>query len=525
MYKLKRLYSKVSKQTQNRIQEIFDTLDINYENLYDVTSRKNKQRVDTYIEEWEAKGLLKGYFGTLAYNIYRRNRVKNIEILELLIYSAYIEEQDKIENQELNIFRDVANYYYQEGQEEVEPKRKKYSVIPDAIFLALLDMANSKGQTYELYIQSTLRYNTEQILKQATINLQQQNDLKIDSDDFQKIIQRQQNLKLNINGDKISGDIDLTLIGINNNAKLEGISLLDKEAEVEVVVVEDEVTTKMCHSLSGQKFKVHDWNEFSRYSKANDTIKKYKCYGLITGLNCPPINDGFHWCRSYIKYVSKNTLLSKNNVFSSKIEKVFENKYDINKARIKGIDINVLYDIFDNMEKVYNDFPQLIGKIKEIQTIEHPYGGINITPDITDNKYIVQINKNKFNSIENCEQQYVQNLKKGFHPKGTTYKDMGNHELGHSAIYEIIRKNKTRENDIINDWNNNITAEEITQKAFKNLGIDDKLTQDMLRKNISTYAMTDYGETIGEAFADYYANREKSKILSKEIIKVMKGML
>ncbi len=43
------------------------------------------------------------------------------------------------------------------------------------------------------------------------------------------------------------------------------------------------------------------------------------------------------------------------------------------------------------------------------------------------------------------------------------------------------------------------------EKVFKNLGISDKLTKDILRKQIANYATSDYGETIGEAFADYYA--------------------
>lgn len=63
------------------------------------------------------------------------------------------------------------------------------------------------------------------------------------------------------------------------------------------------------------------------------------------------------------------------------------------------------------------------------------------------------------------------------------------------------------------------------EKVFKNLGISGKLTKDILRKQIANYATSDYGEAIGEAFADYYANGNISKSLSKEIIKVMKGMI
>lgn len=131
------------------MQEIFNSIDFTFEDIYKIVDNKTKKKINTYIEEWKDKGLLKGYFGMLANNIYNRTRIKNSEVLELLIYGAYIEEQNKLEEAELNTFKDVANYYYQQGQEEVNktlPKNKReiVSVIPDAIFLSLLDMPNAK---------------------------------------------------------------------------------------------------------------------------------------------------------------------------------------------------------------------------------------------------------------------------------------------------------------------------------------------------------------------------------------------
>lgn len=306
MKELQKIYQRTSKQTQNRLQEIFDSIDFSFNNLYDIANSRTKRKVNTYIEEWKDKGLLKGYFGILANNIYKKSRVKNSEILELLIYSAYIEEHNKLDEIEMKTFKDVANYYYQEGQKEVNKslkKKKKVSVIPDAIFLALLDNPNSKGYVWNEYKEAILKYNADQIYRQTIIDLQQQKELDITNDIYQNLIKRQNNSRLNINGDKISGDVDLTLIGIDNQAKIEGIYSFDDKAKVKFVAIEDSVTTKECHSLNGQEFYIHDWNEFYRYSKSNDSIKKYRCYGLISGLNLPPINDGFHWCRSYIIYL------------------------------------------------------------------------------------------------------------------------------------------------------------------------------------------------------------------------------
>ena len=141
MKQLKQLYSKTSKQTQNRLQELLDTFNFASENIYNIADNKTKKRINNYIEQWKEQKLLTGYFGLLANNIYRRTRVKNSEILELLIYSAYIEEQSKLDEYENLIMYKDANYYYEEGQKEVN-KKKKPSIIPMALFLALLDQPN-----------------------------------------------------------------------------------------------------------------------------------------------------------------------------------------------------------------------------------------------------------------------------------------------------------------------------------------------------------------------------------------------
>lgn len=114
VYELKQLYNKTSKQTQNNLQEIFDTFNFTPENLYSIADTKTKKRVNSYIEAWKEDGLLTGYFGVLANNIYKKSRVRNSEILELLIYSAYMKEQNKTEEQEKQIMYEDTSYYYKQ---------------------------------------------------------------------------------------------------------------------------------------------------------------------------------------------------------------------------------------------------------------------------------------------------------------------------------------------------------------------------------------------------------------------------
>lgn len=438
MLELKKVYNRTSKQTQNRLQEIFDSFNITFDKLYDIADIKTKKRINIYIEELKDKGLLSGYFGMLADNIYRRARVKNNEILELLIYSAYIEEQSKLNETELNVFKEDANYYYQQGQEEVNKtlkKKKVVSVISDAIFLSLLSMPNAKGYIWKDYIETMIKYNADQMYRQVTIDLQQQKDLDISNDIYQNLIKRQQNSRLNINGDKISGDVDLTLIGINNQAKTKGIYSFDENAKVKFISVEDEVTTKMCHSLNGKEFYIHDWNEFYRYSKTNGRITKYRCYGLIPGLNLPPINDNFHWCRSYIIYlstvekqaeteynldiprISKDIkLLLKDTKLNDKVKRLF-NKYlkDDNIVIDKGNSKPMYYDIkqdkivinpnhsgfkyYDLEESLSHEIIHMIdirNKISDKLNLDNELRRARLSIDIDKDKYINLLNSSKY---------------------------------------------------------------------------------------------------------------------------------
>lgn len=353
MIELKQLYNKTSRQTQNRLQEIIDTFNFAFDTLYNITDNKTKNRVNIYVEEWRDKGLLTGYFGTLAKNIYSRTRVRNSEILELLVYGVYIEEQSKLKDQELNIMYDDANYYYQEGQQEVNdtlPKkeRKPMNILKWALFLALLDQPNAKGYVFEQYIQATIQFNAQQIYRQMTIDLQQQKQPDITNDIYQNLIKRQNNSKLNINKDKISGDIDTQLIGLNNLAKIEGIKKVDDNAKVKFITVIDGNETDMCHSLDGQLFYINKENEFDRYygeTQKDLRIEKIKCFGLVTGLNLPPISHHFHWCRSSITY-------------QGPVEKIEKTEYNLDIPKISKDVKQILNDtkLNSKIKKLFNKY-------------------------------------------------------------------------------------------------------------------------------------------------------------------------
>ena len=267
-----------------------------------------------------------------------------------------------------------ANYYYEQGQKEVN-KKKKPSILAMALFLALLDQPNYSGFNWEQYIEATIQYNAQQIYKQAILNMQQQKDLEIDSSEFQTIINRQNNQKLNINNGKISGAVDLQMIGLNNLAKVEGIKeVTEDNSKVRFVAVEDDKTTLMCDSLNNQEFYINKENVFDRYygeTQKELTIQKIRCNGLVLGLNLPPIQHYFHYCRSTIMYltpvekqekteynldipkISKDIKQVLNNTkLNSNVKRLF-NKYLIsNNAKIdNNLNVPMRYSVSD--DKIY----------------------------------------------------------------------------------------------------------------------------------------------------------------------------
>lgn len=265
----------------------------------------------------------------LAKNIYNKTRVKNSEILELLIYGAYIEEQDKLDKYEQQIMYSDVNYYYQEGQKEVineQKKKKPLSTIDMALFLYLLEQPNYTGFNLQQCIETTLQYNANQLYRQVLIDIQQQKELEIENNEFQRILNQQQNTKLCISNNKISGFMDIQTIGLNNQAKVEGIKEIDSSSKIKFIAIVDGKETDMCHSLDGQTFYIDKENEFDRYYGENQKdlrIERIKCKGLVLGLNLPPISHHFHWCRSTITY---------NPQYLDKVE--FEQEKHSNKKEI-----------------------------------------------------------------------------------------------------------------------------------------------------------------------------------------------
>lgn len=439
MEKLKQIYQRINKQTQNKLQMILKTYNFNQTNLYQIADSKTKNSIDIYIEELKDKGLLIGYFGNLAKNVYSRTRVKNSEILELLIYGTYIEEQSKLDQYEQQIMYDDANYYYQKGQEEVN-KKKKPSILEIALFLYFLEQPNTSGFNWKQYAEIIVQNNVQQLYRQVLINIQQQKELGIENNEFQRLFNQQQNTKLCINGNIISGSIDNIMVGLNNLAKVEGIKEQDRNAKVKFVAIIDGKETDMCHSLDGQEFYIDKENVFDRYYgeiQSELKIERIKCKGLVLGLNLPPISHHFHWCRSYIVYLP----VEKNN------------------------------------KKEYNlDIPKISEEVKQILKDTK----VNSRARKLFNRYLTKENTKIDNSLDVPMRYSIEKDKILINPN---HKDFKYYNLQKSLTHEIVHMIDVRENIKIKDLLGNVRRSRLdilaNEEKYKNIFNDEKFANNM----------------------------------------------
>ncbi len=134
-------------------------------------------------------------------------------------------------------------------------------------------------------------------------------------------------------------------------------------------------------------------------------------------------------------------------------------------------------------------------------------------------------------------EEYERCVKTGFHPQGTTWEHIVDHEAGH-AYEKIVNEAYMRKSNITTsspqyyDYLFKFNGiKEIIKKAVGNVGREMRKetgsapTVRELKGSISQYALKDHHETFAEAVADYSANGKKANKLSIEIVRLAKETL
>ena len=200
---------------------------------------------------------------------------------------------------------------------------------------------------------------------------------------------------------------------------------------------------------------------------------------------------------------------------------------------VKSLDIEAIKGTCKSMEKVYNDFPVLKNYLSKLYSSN---SGIMSCGPVNNFKSVkISFNPKYYNKIDDIIKTYndctiVKDTGYTFHPRNTTYDISGVHELGHAIEAYLINNMPELKYDVQKSqyWNDCTIAKNIVSQACKNakkLPEGKGLKNYNLKANISEYALSDASECMAEAFADYYGNGDKASILSKEIMKIVKGMI
>ena len=281
--------------TIDDIVEMMESLDITYNDLNKPISKADRRKLDKNIKEWKKSKLFNGYF---AYLVTSKNKYTYADLIEILLYWIYIVQEKQFDELSKLVFIEVADDVYNQALDEIPIKpKKKFSLTWEYIWSFLWIPTYNKR--WEEYLKLLTMTNQQEMYKLIIGNLQQ--DRPIKEADLKELTRKQVNRVISINDGKYSGVLSDTSRLLGNKVYTEPFKE-EKGLQVRFVAEIDKRTTKMCEGLNNQLFYVNDWNRFYRYSDIDKRDVLYNVYGLEIGVNLPPINNHFHWCRSTITY-------------------------------------------------------------------------------------------------------------------------------------------------------------------------------------------------------------------------------
>ena len=120
-----KIYKKISSKTQDRIQDIFNSIDFEFIDLNKPISSNQRKKLLRIIDEWKESNLLSGYFGYKANELIKKRYITNQEMLDILLWGAYIKERNQLDEYEQVLFTEIGQDLYRQGIEEIKPTKKK----------------------------------------------------------------------------------------------------------------------------------------------------------------------------------------------------------------------------------------------------------------------------------------------------------------------------------------------------------------------------------------------------------------
>lgn len=255
-------HKKNDKELEFRIQNVFN-MGFEFSTLYQCANNNILRQFKTRLRLFKENYTKNDYVSYMVNKYQNRTRIKNNEILRMMLMMEYAEVYQKNYNNQLAMFDEISQSIVKVTNAEVEPmlkgKKRKFRRHPfvyEHIFLLhFLAMPNNLGVTWDEHIASIVDYNSDQCYKQAVIDLRE-DKLKVHTDLIEKQTKREINYRPT-NKNVFSGQIDNEIAFIVNEMKKQifeyyGIT------KVRIKGILDEKTCEICEQYIGKIYDLKD---------------------------------------------------------------------------------------------------------------------------------------------------------------------------------------------------------------------------------------------------------------------------
>lgn len=251
------------RELEYRINNIFN-MGFEFSTLYNYANNNILRQFKTRIKLFKENYIKNDYVSYMVNKYENRTRIKNNEILRMMLLMEYAEVYQKNYNNQLAMFDDISQYVVKITNEEIfkisksrlKRRFKRHPFVYEHIFLLhFLAMPNNLGVTWDEHIASIVDYNSNQAYKQAIIDLRN-DDLKVDTKLIENQTKREINYKPSSNN-IFSGQIDNEIAFVLNEMKRQ----VYKYYGVKKVIIKgilDEKTCEICEQYIGKIYDIDD---------------------------------------------------------------------------------------------------------------------------------------------------------------------------------------------------------------------------------------------------------------------------
>lgn len=249
------------RELEYRIQNVFN-MGFNFETLFNYANNTVLRQFKTRIEMFKKNYTKNDYVSYMVNKYQNRAKVKNNEILRIMLMMEYAEVYQKNYDEQLALFDEISQKIAKDTVKEVQPKsifkkrsRKMPFVYEHVFLLHILGTPNNLGVTWDEHNASVIDYNSNQCYKKAVIDLRDGN-LKVDTKLLENQTKREINYKPSSNN-VFSGQIDNEIAFIINETKKQ----VYKYYGVTKVIIRgvlDENTCEVCDKYIGKVYDIDD---------------------------------------------------------------------------------------------------------------------------------------------------------------------------------------------------------------------------------------------------------------------------